>query len=62
MTLPQRLELILREHQNIIEHVGTRNVDYIVDLVAEQFIEESTFRKSHQKNQDNLQYDDTQDS
>jgi hypothetical protein len=37
-------------------------VDNIVDLVAEQVLEESTLQKSHQENQDNLQYDDTQDS
>ena len=66
MTLSQRLEPILGDYQNIIENVGTRIVDNIVDnivdLVAEQVIEESTLEKSHQENQDNLQYDDTQDS
>ena len=37
-------------------------MDNIVDVVAEQVIEESTLEKSHQENQDNMHYDDTQNS
>ena len=56
------LSTLLGQHQNISEDVATKIVDNIVDLVAEQVIEESTLEKSHQENQDNLQYDDTEDS
>ena len=59
MTLSQRLEPLLGQHQNITKNIVTKIVDNIVDLVAEQVIEESTLEKSHQENQDNLQYDDT---
>jgi len=62
MTLSQRVEPLLGQDQHIIENVATTIVDNIVDLVTEQVLEESTLQKSHQENQDNLQYDDTQDS
>jgi hypothetical protein len=47
MTLLQRLEPLLRQYQNIIENVATKIVDNIVDLVAEEVIEDSTLEKSH---------------
>jgi hypothetical protein len=55
-------ESIIVQDQEIIEHVATKVVNIIADLVAKHVVLKSTKEKLHQDNQNHQLYQDIQDN